>query len=399
MALKQGHGPRKLRTIEKEELNFEAENKSAVIKAWSDFDIDPVKQEFIKKNKDKLPDILQLMRAAFNDNSLTQYSPEFKNVKNFYASLGRTEKKGGTRIVPLSDSQLEYVYNNAFNTKPQEMAYQLFESRVGDENFMRAAAQTIGWLRNAFDLQYLGPDADVLEDIDIYVPPSNPSEIVAKINKFASPPWELNKTLSIEQKEAVKLLKMWMGLPRFSLTANFHKKQELRNLFELEFIQAVYDKAESLTPEDVNNYISLSNEYVREIVITSQVSTFENLAEEAAKGKDIDSKFNKNISDSLKSVQTQLQACKSNIARLSKTLNGELSKRKDFEIQSGSSFAKMVNEFRNENIRKKLERARDKYNENVLKPELQKIVDHKPEVAEFYGVNINEILGFSQDII
>lgn len=393
--------PKKERVIKREEIDFYSENKSDAIYSWSIYNLNPDQQEIIKKNREE-SDLLTLTRLAFNDNTLTQYTTEFRNVKRYYSKLYRNDKNEAksraTGLVPLSDAQIDYIWNNAFCFKPQEITYQLFPDRLDESDFIRRASQTVGWLIIAFDLEYLGPNPDILEESDKYIPPTHETDVVIRIRNATGNSTIQAGKLDRHQKDCVKSLKQWLSSSRFMAMMNNNKTKELRKIFEDQFIAAVYDKPD-LTPQDVNGFMSLCSEYANQLSLENQVDVFEKLAVNAATGEGEDKKFDKNILDSLKSARDQLDRCKDNQHRLRVDLGGSLSKRKEEDARYSSSFAEMVLAVRDKNQRAKLLAAAEAHNRGKLKDEIDKVTNHPQDIAEVFGVNINEILGFTQEII
>ncbi len=374
----------KARKIVKPDVGFY--NKADLTICKSKFNLEEEVQNKIRGVYKDYNDICQLMRDALGDVTLDENSPEFDYVRNFVVRL-----HAGKEAYNFTEDELKYLYDNAPVMTASDMCRSLFPDKEGA---MTHEINTTKSLIRAWNREFK-PEPGEKEVMDItYVPP-NVHKLIAKINSVDPSARYHISTLDSRQRECLDNLKKNLSTPRFIAKASSYKRQSLRDLFEMEFIRATYDKPDN-GPNDTNGYISLAAEYVRDILISENIALLNDTLHEDIGGDSSDARtFTKTLADALKSKSEEHDACQRRIEALHKSLEGTRKERIGQMNIANESLAKWVDMVREEDNRKKLLRIQEA-NQVLLGDELEKLDAHSYDsmIAEISGTSIKEILRF-----
>jgi hypothetical protein len=375
-------------------LSFDAVNKTDAIIIEATQKIPYHAQKYIRENleSEETKDMLDFVRKAFGDMMIDKRDTKFTKAKAFYLRL-----KQGREYYNFTDKEIEKIISLTASRKPGEIVNILFEGTIesGEAN---SRANSVKALQVALGREYKGP-AEVLHEVDDiqdgeYRPPLTDETVIRKINRADGGADMAKHRLSSFERKCVRVLKANLGLKKFCLTINSFKKIQERELFEIEFIRATYNKPDMI-PDDINACMMLCGEYIREMQIREMMNLLDGRVKSSLEG---DEKTNMVFAENLSAKTNELDKCQKNIKALQDTLNKSYSKRKDTESKYHESLARYINAVCDQGNREKFILKSKVYAEKVLMTEIQKIKDTPQEIGEAHGMGINEILGFSHQI-
>ena len=375
-------------------LSFDAVNKTDAIITEANLKLPYFAQKYIRDNfqSEGPKDMLDFARKAYGDQMIDKRDPKFDQVKTFYLKCKR-----GTEYYNFTDKEIEKIISLTASRKPGEIVNILFEGRLesGEAN---SRSNSVKALQVALGREYKGP-AEVLHEVDDiqdgeYRPPLTDETVIRKINRADGGADMAKHRLSSFDRKCVRVLKANLGLKKFCLTINSFKKVQERELFEIEFIRATYNKPDMI-PDDINACMMLCGEYIREMQIREMMNLLDGRVKSSLDG---DEKTNMVFAENLSAKTNELDKCQKNIKALQTTLNSSYNKRKETESKFHESLARYVNAACDQGNRDRLVMAAKAYNEKTLMDEIKKLKDTPQEIGEVHGMGVAELMGFSHQI-
>lgn len=366
------------------------DNKAETMVVEYKYKLSPEQQDFLKDKWRDLKDMLRLTQQCYKDELLDVNSVEYDNVRKYLIRLKKIEKGQVSESFNFTDQEIEYILNKADSLGALDICKSLFPNSPANDLVKQSqtAANLIKSLEGEIPTVL---DYNNSKELKEYIPPYSDAKVLAKINQ-ADHNVELNiAKLDSRQKLMIKSLKHNMRAPRFISTGNSIKSQVLRDLFEMEFIRATYDKPD-LNTDEVSAYISLCNEYVISTMLSEQLSDLNEKLAEAVHSEDRGT-FHKNISDSRIAIAKEYNDCQRRINTLQVDLNSRRMARIGADNLANESLSKWIDLVEMEEDRMKLLRLMEARNIAIEK-EIRKIESFDELIAEFHGVSATELLNF-----
>lgn len=337
-------------------------------------------QDLIEKSQDSLS-LIQLTRTVFQDDSLDERTMEYHNVRRFVAKLKR-----GVPTIEFTAEQVEFINNNAHVIGPFEMAKTLFPDR--DVKPLSKETQTIKLYLDA-----IGASEEDDSKQEKYRPPKSNTVIARKINKADSNANFDSNDLSPFQTKCVESLRSYLQSIRFLAFINIVEEEDLREMFEEEFIKGVYDKPD-LNTEELNMYITLCAEYVNIHRLEKQKAM-------------LSAKIDRNIEDSgddekqkklfytwvemYKEREEALHKAKARAEKLQTNLSSTRSRRLEKLAQVNDSLSRFVEEWKSEEGRKRALVIAEAKNME-LEEEIGRISSMEEYIANIMGTSKDELI-------
>lgn len=348
------------------------------------FDLSDEQQNEIRKTYANYKDILQLTKDIHGDKSLTEDSDEYKSVKNFIVRI-----HSGTLAFNYSEEQINFIADSGEEMTATEIVRNLFPDKDGG---VSQEIKTAVALLKAFGVEYRGKPGET-KVAGPYVPPHTDHKIIALINRSnPSANYSLGN-LDSDKRKCIASLKRHLCSKRFCSMASAIRSLQHRDVFQTEFISAVADKPD-LTPEEINGYMNLANEYVLSLLITDQIANLNDRLQEATDDDEDGRKYTKNISDSLSTKAKEYHDCQNRMRSLHDDLAGKRSDRLKYSIAANESLSKYIELCRLEEGRAYLAKLGEKRNKEIHQ-EAKRIESLADLVMEIKGVSIEEILKYN----
>ncbi len=328
-------------------------------------------------------DFLSLVRGVFKNVKLSGRSPEAKLVQKYLGNRQLKQKNGKATEIILTDSQKEYIRNNVNSITPFEIGKIIF-----DNPKLEPLSKPV-LVINEY-IKSLGEDTKIFPHENYasgdYRPPDQLSAVVTKINIYLRKHLSL-KTMPTIQKKTIEAIRDFLHAPRFLQTINSYTIEKTREMFEGEFIRTVFDKPD-LTPDELNVAITLCQNYVNEVSLNRQRDMLNVKYEEVM--NDPDGKLTMTLSDMIKAKSEELDKCHKLQERLVTFLSGQRSKRQDKQIGSQQSIARLVEWFRDENDRKRMDKlAQSQLEEDET--EVERLMSVSEVKAKILGLSKSEL--------
>lgn len=335
-------------------------------------------QDFVEKNADKM-NLLELVQKTFGDDLLTERSAEYDDIRKYIAKVKRNISK-----VSLSPEQLDFIENNASSMKPFELAKNIFPDK--DLKPLSAETQIISDY-----LKSVGIINSEEKEGSQYRPPKSATLLARKINKadpliFIDP-----NDLTPLHKRYVEALGAYLQSIRFCKFMDIFEEQDLKEMFEEEFIKAVYDKPD-LNSEELNMYINLCVEYINiHQVHKNKLILEERINSSLASENEKDKKLYMSWVELLQKREDDLHKSKKRAEDLQVKLSSTRAQRLKSMAEVNESLSKFVEEWKSYEGRKRALRIAEAQNK-LVKDEVDKIESMEDYIANVFGVSKDEIL-------
>lgn len=325
------------------------------------------------------PNIINITKKVFEDESLDGRSKEGRAVSKFLAENGlraQTTKRPKSDDVTLSEEQIDKVLEmegEGFNTS--QIADVLFNKEVKRlSNEWRAVNDMLGQEREA-------PS----EDTATYAPPQAVSRIIKKINDSTGYGLEEGK-MSRHQTVCCEKLRINLNNSRFVAIVNNYTSLRDKELFEQEFIRLTWDKPD-LTPDELNLYMNVCKEIINLELITSHLQKLNDMFESA----DDQDEMTVRLAEIIKAKSSEYHQCESRIENLTKKLQGDRGERMKNKAKETASFLSIVQLFQEEEERKNMVRIAEMQKE-LIKDEAQRLEGMAAWKARVLGISVDDVL-------
>ncbi len=325
------------------------------------------------------PNIINITKKVFEDDSLDGRSKEGRAVSKFLAENGlraQTTKRPKSDNVTLSEEQVDKVLemeSEGFNTS--QIADVLFNKQVKRlSNEWRAVNDMLGQEREA-------PS----EDTVTYAPPQAVSRIIKKINDSTGYGLEENK-MSRNQRTCCDKLRINLSNSRFVAIVNNYINFRDKELFEQEFVRLTWDKPD-LTPDELNLYMNVCKEIINLELITSHLQKLNDMFESA----DDQDEMSIRLAEIIKAKSSEYHQCETRIENLTKKLQGDRGARLANKQKESASFLSIVQLFQEEEERKNMVRIAEMQKE-VIREEAQRLEGMAAWKARVLGIGIEDVL-------
>lgn len=366
----------------KKKVDNQENRGDRLISEWR-YNLNVDQQKFIEENKDA-KDILKLTQKLFDDDTINKHSKEFENVRSYYSKVNRN-----AYAFNFDSDQIDFIKNNGHLMRPIDIARHFFpDSKTNLTSEAKAAANII----KAFGIEYQGSDGyDESRNTSAnYEPPMSEHKIIAIINRSDPNAGFAMQKLDSFKRECIYSLKKSLQSQRFIAVMNSIRRKDLRNMFELEFVNATYDKPD-LNSEDRNIYITQCYDYVIATQIQEQIALLNDRIMEANGDSDDGRKMTMTLVEALTNARKEYNDCQSRITTNAKNLSGSRAKRNEQRIKESESLVQFIKMVKDEDGRKRMLLAA-KAKEEELKQEIKRIADFDSIFVEVYGINHDEII-------
>ena len=329
------------------------------------------------------PNILNITKIIFEDDSLDGRSKEGRAVTKFLAENGlkaKTTKREKIKEISLSQEQLEKIEElkqDKLNTS--EIADIIFQTKV---TRLSKEWRSVNEIIN----QSKEEEKDKGEDsAGNYIAPQAVSRIIKKINDSTGYGLEEGK-MSRNQRTCCDKLRVNLSNSRFVAIVNNYINARDKELFEQEFIRLTWDKPD-LTPDELNLYMNVCKEIINLELITSHLQKLNDMFESA----DDQDEMSIRLAEIIKAKSSEYHQCETRIENLTKKLQGDRGARLASKQKDTASFLSIVQLFQEEEERQNMVRIAEMQKE-VIKEEAQRLEGMAAWKARVLGIGIEDVL-------
>jgi hypothetical protein len=332
---------------------------------------------------EKDPNILNITKIVFKDESLDGRSKEGRAVTKFLAKNGlkaKTTKREKSKQIDLTEDQLEEIERlQADNLNTSEIADIIFQTKV-----VRLSKE---WrVINEVINQHKEEEKDKGEDsAGNYIAPQAISRLIKKINDSTGYGLEEGK-MSRNQQHCCEKLRINLSNSRFIAIVNNYTNPRDKELFEQEFVRLTWDKPD-LTADELNLYMNVAKEIINLELITSHLQKLNDMFESA----DDQDEMTVRLAEIIKAKSGEYHQCETRIENLTKKLQGDRGARLANKQKETASFLSIVQLFQEEEERKNMVRIAE-MQKQVIKEEAQRLEGMAAWKARVLGIGIEDVL-------
>ena len=300
---------------------------------------------YIDANHKATPDLIELTRKVFNDDSLDGRTKEGKAVRSYLVECGHkyntTKSKKAKRII-LTNEEKEFIERSA---QDQMNAFQIACIIWPEAHITPLSKETLVVAEHIKDQK---PNLLQMTDSalgDKYAPPQTLSAAVKLINTYAHEKIRIDK-LALREKNCAESLLKFLSSPRLLQVINNYGDVTDRELFEAEFIRTTWEKFD-LTADEINLYINVCIDYVNLKNITKAMEKLNRMFHEAEDQRDMTVR----LAELLKTKSDEYNQCEKRMESLVNRLNGDRARRIQGQHEENASVLSLVQLFQDENER------------------------------------------------
>lgn len=342
-------------------------------------------KQTIGDNYKKIPDLIELTRKVFNNESLDGRTKEGKLVRQYLIECGfqyNTTKKKKVKNIILTDEQKEFIEASA---KDNMNAFQIASIIWAEGNITPLSKET---LVVADYIKSNKPNLLRIEDSALgeeYQPPKTLSEVVKLINDYALTELVISRLPLKEKKYAESMLK-FLSTHRLLQVINNYTDNTDRKLFEAEFIRTTWDKPD-LTADEINLYINVCIDYVNLKNISKAMEKLNRMFHEAEDQRDMTVR----LAELLKTKSDEYNQCEKRMESLINRLNGDRALRIKGRKEENASILSLVELFQDEKERELMLKMANMQKEAV-KEEAARIESMPAWKARVLGIRREDII-------
>jgi hypothetical protein len=338
-------------------------------------------QRFLESKKNsKTTDgnILTLAQEAYKNPTLFEQTEEFKNVRKFMQKLWRNGEYQN-----FTDEQIDFIFENGDVMGPKELSEALFP----DKEFITLVKHILPLLEAGGIKESKGEEKP--DKISTrYSPPRTDLQVVNLINRSDFSAKFDHNNLDPRKKESVSAVKKFLSAPRFVEMISTMTNPKYREVFETEFVKAIYNKTE-LISDEVNLYIALALEYVTLLEIKQQMTILNDRLAESVSDDDEARKFTMSLSEALKDKTAAYNQCLTRTLQMTRSLSGDRIKKLEKQANAHQSLVPFIEMVKDEKDRKRmmiLARAA----EIKVKDRIEELDNFSELFVEVYGLGKEE---------
>jgi hypothetical protein len=300
---------------------------------------------YIESNHKSIPDLIELTRKVFNDDTLDGRTKEGKLVREYLVECGfkyNTTKSKKAKRVNLTEEQKEFIENSA---RDEMNAFQIACVIWHDRDITPLSKET---LVVAEHIKSTKPNLLRSEDSalgDVYMPPQTQTATIKLLNKYCSAEIR-QEAISLKQKKYVEQVVKFLSTPRFFQVINSYTDKADRDLFEAEFMRTTWDKPD-LTADEINLYINVCIDYINLKNINKAMEKLNRMFHEADDQRDMTVR----LAELLKTKSDEYNQCEKRMESLINRLNGDRARRIQGRQEENASILSLVELFQDEKER------------------------------------------------
>ena len=345
-------------------------------------DISEEQKTFLQENAARIPDLIDLTRQCFENDTLDGRSREGRAVRKFLVENSidfRTTSRQPTETIDFTREQREFILQQAENgLSSLEIARIVFpDRRVPPLSNEQRAVLT--------EIRLVNPDILPSQDsgaLHKYLPPKSFSRIIKKINDATGLGLDEGK-INRQKQICIEKLKINLSNSRFLKIINNYLNEGDRVLFEHELIRLTWDKPD-LTADEINLYLNVCKEVINLEVISSHLNKLNDMFDVADEQQEMSIR----LAEIIKAKSSEYHQCETRIENLTKKLQGDRGERMKKMYKENASFLSIVQLFQEEEERKTMVEIAE-----MQKQIVRKEADTLENMAEWKA----RVLGISKD--
>ena len=348
-------------------------------------DLTKEQKDFLRENASKVPDLIDLTKQCFEDDSLDGRSKEGRAVRKFLVENSIDFKTTGripAEVIEFSKEQKDFIIQQAEEgLSSLEIAKIVFPSRI----VRPLSAEQRAVLA---EIREVSPDILPSQDsgaLNSYIAPKSMSRIIKKINDSTGLGLDERK-INRQKQVCAEKLKVNLSNSRFLKIINNLLNQEDRVLFEHEFVRLTWDKPD-LTADEINLYLNVCKEVINLEVISAHLNKLNSMFDEADEQQEMSIR----LAEIIKAKSGEYHQCETRIENLTKKLQGDRGERMKRLNKENASFLSIVQLFQEEEERETMIRIAEMQKEAV-KQEAERLEGMSEWKARVLGIGQQDVI-------
>jgi hypothetical protein len=303
---------------------------------------------FLRENFRETPNLSELTKKLFDNDSLDGRTKEGRAVRKFLAEESleyQTTAWEKVDDIELDDQQIEFAKAQAKNGLSAFQIAELLFPELNIKRFCKEHMSVLEFLRE-YEPAYVHDSECAVNRA--YSPPKLFSTALNKINEYAHEGL-IEERCNHEEKDCIETLLKSLAAPRFIQVISTYSSMKDRILFEAEFVRATWDKPD-LTSDEINLYINVCVDYINLKNISSHIEKLNVMFNEVEDQQDMTVR----LAEVLKSKTDEYDKCEKRMESLIKKLNGDRAERLKNRQQENATILSLVRSFQVENERKRM---------------------------------------------
>lgn len=305
-------------------------------------------KDFLRENFSSTPNLSELTRKLFENETLDGRTKEGRAVRAFLAEENlQYETSAWEKVedIDLTEQQIDFVKAQAENGLS---AFQIAEILFPDRSIKRFCKEHVAILDflREYEPSFVHESETAVNRT--YNPPKLFSTALKKVNQFCLTEYEEEK-LNHEQIECIKGLVKSLSAPRFIQVISNYTSMKDRELFEAEFVRATWDKPD-LTSDEINLYINVCVDYINLKNISSHIEKLNVMFNEVEDQQDMTVR----LAEVLKSKTDEYDKCEKRMESLIKKLNGDRAERLKNRQKENATIISLVRNFQMQEERERM---------------------------------------------
>jgi len=322
-------------------------------------DLNEQQKTFLRENASRIPDLIDLTRQCFDDDTLDGRSRQGRAVRKFLVENAidfRTTSRQPTENIEFTREQREFIIQQAENgLSSLEIARIVFPDRTVPplSNEQRAVLS---------EIRSVNPDILPSQDsgaLHSYISPKSASRIIKKINDATGMGLDESK-INRQKQICIEKLGINLSNSRFLKIINNYLNEDDRVLFEHEFVRLTWDKPD-LTADEINLYLNVCKEVINLEVVSSHLNKLNDMFDVA----DDQQEMSIRLAEIIKAKSSEYHQCESRIENLTKKLQGDRGERMKKLHKENASFLSIVQLFQEEEERKTMAKIAEMQKQTV----------------------------------
>jgi len=323
------------------EIVLTDDQKMNVLKLWNESEEPPALMDLVKM---AFPD-----QDYDGRSKQGKAVSKFLKERSLKARASHEYKK--KEVPELTVDQKTYIFNHCALMKPLEIARAIFNDNQltnlnNEVNLVRDYIKTL----DPAVTHTVAENNDSNDGTD-YKPPKSLNAAVQRINKYVPVGYDKDKLASHQKKSAEALLG-YLHTFRYSHQINTYTSDQDRNLFESSFVRYTYDKPD-LTQEEVDQYIVLATEVVISSSIQANIVRLQELLDDIADDTE-GRRISMSLVESISSARTEYNQCVNRQQKLLNDLKIKRSERISKQVKENASILNLVELWKEEESRVKM---------------------------------------------
>lgn len=313
--------------------------------AMANFKLTDEQKAFIDANYQETPDIQELTRQAFMNDSLDGRTKEGRAVRKYMSEKQyayQTTKRPAAKKIKLTEQQKEFILENAAGMKAFEIAVVLFPDKRNITPLSKESLEVAKYISDNQPEMVHPKDTGLNKEYEV---PTEMEDIIAKVNEFAGQKFKKEK-LSVGVRKGLEMLMIFLQSPRLKQVVENYTDINDRKLFEAEFIRATWDKSD-LTSDEVNLYINVCIDYINLKNIQKAMDKLNHMFDSCEDQREMTVR----LAELLKTKSEEYNQCEKRMESLVTRLNGDRAKRVQNKHQQNASILNLVQIFQEEEER------------------------------------------------